>query len=109
MSKIILIQKYIRRFLVRRRLLIPSSFYQTKIWRKQRKWYKNGKSNECEKYQLNIIEQLLMCKTHKTYDRMFNNTITCKYNPHIYEDGYEYSENFDGKLTIDDNVYYFNL
>ena len=47
---IIIIQKYIRRYLIHNHLLVPSSYYQTKQWRQNRNWYKNGKSNECEKY-----------------------------------------------------------
>ena len=58
-NKIIIIQKYYRRYLVQKKLLIPSSYYQTKIWRKNRKWYNNGKSNECEKYQINNIEKII--------------------------------------------------
>ena len=54
-KQILTIQKYVRGYLTRKHILIPSSFYQTKDWRKNRKWYKNGKSNECEKYQINLI------------------------------------------------------
>lgn len=59
-KQIILIQKIIRGYLTRKNILIynnqnlhliiPQSSYQTKIWRKNKVWYKNGKSNECEKY-----------------------------------------------------------
>ena len=42
-KQIINIQKYVRRFLIQKHILIPSSFYQTKDWRKNRQWYKNGK------------------------------------------------------------------
>lgn len=47
----IIIQKHIRGFLIRNKVLIPSSYYQTKQWRKNQLWYKTGKSNECEIYQ----------------------------------------------------------
>ena len=57
-KQILIIQKYIRGYLTRKYILIPSSFYQTKDWRKNRNWYKNGKSNECEKYQINLIERI---------------------------------------------------
>ena len=45
-KQIIIIQKYIRRYLILKQILIPSSYYQTKEWRKNKKWYKNGKSND---------------------------------------------------------------
>ena len=48
-NQISIIQKNIRGYLVRKFILIPSSYYQTKEWRINRKWYKNGKSNECDK------------------------------------------------------------
>ena len=44
-KQIITIQKYVRKYLIQKHILIPSSFYQTKNWRKNRKWYNNGKSN----------------------------------------------------------------
>ncbi len=49
---------------------IVQSCYQTKIWRKNCKWYNNGKSNECEKYQIEIIERLISIKLEKTDDRL---------------------------------------
>jgi len=54
-KQILIIQKNVRRYLTHKYILISPSFYQTKNWRKNRKWYKNGKSNECEKYQINLI------------------------------------------------------
>lgn len=69
-KQILIIQKYIRGYLTRKYILIPSSFYQTKDWRKNRNWYKNGKSNECEKYQINLIEKIIAIKLMKTDDRI---------------------------------------
>ena len=43
-----------------KQILIPQSYYQTKIWRKNRTWYINGKSNECEKYQIKLIEKIII-------------------------------------------------
>lgn len=110
-DKIILIQKYIRGYIVRKNILIPSSYYQTKIWRKKRKWYKNGKFTECERYQINLIKQITNLKIVKTFERinMENNKIINNKNPLIYETGYEWSETFDGKITHQNNIYYFNL
>lgn len=110
-KQILIIQKYIRGYLTRKYILIPSSFYQTKDWRKNRNWYKNGKSNECEKYQINLIEKIIVIKLMKTDDRinMETNKIISKKNPMINNDGYEWSENFDGLLIKNNNTYYFNL
>jgi hypothetical protein len=110
-KEVIIIQKYIRRFLVRKRILIPDSYYQTKIWRKCKYWYKNGKSNECEKYQINMIEKIINNKLKKTDDRIniLKNKIESKKSPMIGDDGYEWTENFDGKLIKDNKTYYFNL
>ena len=112
LKHILIIQKYIRGFLIRRlQILIPSAYYQTKNWRKNRKWYNNGKSNECEKYQIKLIEKMLTNTLIKTDDRinMETNDIINKKNPMIKDDGYEWSENFDGKILKNNNIYYFNL
>lgn len=110
-KQIIIIQKYIRGYLIRKHILIPSSYYQTKNWRKNRNWYTNGKSNECEKYQINLIEKIIKNKLIKTNDRINTETnqIINKKNPMCNVDGYEYSENFDGLLIQNNIKYYFNL
>jgi len=109
-KQIIIIQKNIRGYLIRKHILIPSSFYQTKTWRKNRKWYKNGKYDECEKYQINLIENITKIKLNKTNDRisMITNKIVNTKKPMLNNDCYEYSENFDG-LFINTDMYYFNL
>jgi hypothetical protein len=105
------IQKYVRGYLTRKYNLIPPSYYQTKIWRKNREWYKNGKSNECEKYQIRNIEAIITVKLMKTDDRisMETNEIISKKNPMTNDDGYEWSENFDGLIIKSNNKLYFNL
>jgi hypothetical protein len=110
-DKIIIIQKYWRGYIIRKYILIPQSCYQTKKWRKDKTWYKNGKSNECEKYQVNLINKLIRIKLNKTDDRINfeTNKIINKKNPMINKDGYEWSENFDGKIINNNNTYYFNL
>jgi hypothetical protein len=110
-KSIVNIQKYIRRYLIRKKNLIPESCYQTKIWRQNRNWYKNGKSNECEKYQINSIEKILNIKLEKTNDRidMENNEIINKRNINANVNAYDFTENFDGKFVKNDNIYYFNL
>jgi len=111
-DQIIIIQKYIRGYLVRKYKLIPSSYYQTKEWRKNRFWYKTGKSNECEKYQIKLIEYIITPnKLIKTDERINieTNEIINKKNPMINNDGYEWSENFDGKIIKNNNIYFFNI
>jgi len=110
-SQIITIQKYVRVFLKRKCILIPQSYYQTKAWRKARSWYKGGKSNECEKYQIALIEKITGTILKKTHDRINMETygITSTSRPMKNSDGYEYTENFDGLLIKDTNKYYYNL
>jgi hypothetical protein len=110
-DQIITIQKYVRRYLIQKQIVIPSSSYQTKTWRQNRSWYKSGKSNECEKYQIDLIEKIIRNKLINTHERinMENYEITNNKNPMIHDDGYEWSENFDGKICLHNNTYYFNL
>jgi len=109
-DKIILIQKIIRGYLVRKHELIPKSFYQTKQWRKNQKWYHGGRSNECEKQQINIIQKILKCQIIKTSMRLNAETLEFKnvLKPFTRNDGYEWTENFDGYYK-NDIEYYFNL
>jgi len=110
-KQIIIIQKNIRRYIIKKNILIPKSLYQTKIWRKNRLWYKNGKYNECEKYQISIIEKIINLNLRRTDERINieNNSIINNKNPLINNDGYEWTENFDGKIIKNNNIYYFNL
>ena len=110
-EKIIVLQKIMRGYFIRNNIIIPNANLQTKNWRKNQKWYKNGKSNECEKYQLQQIAKIIGTQLPKTYDRiqMENNDIICNKNPLMNEDGYEWTETFDGKLLQNNNTYYFNL
>lgn len=110
-KQIIIIQKNIRRYIIKKNILIPKSLYQTKIWRKNRLWYKNGKYNECEKYQISIIEKIINLNLKRTDERINieNNSIINNKNPLINNDGYEWTENFDGKIIKNNNIYYFNL
>jgi hypothetical protein len=109
-DKIIIIQKHIRGYLTRKKVSI-SSYYQTKNWRKNRDWYKNGKSNECEKYQILLINKIIKIELNKTYDRINTETYEIIENriPMMKDDGYEWTENFDGKLIKNKNTFYFNL
>lgn len=67
--------------------------------------------NECEKYQLKLIEKIIKNKINKTDERI--NMETCNIvfnkNPLLNNNGFEYTENFDGILLFNNNIYYFNL
>lgn len=84
---------------------------QTKAWRKNQKWYKNGKSNECENYQVNMIKKITNLKgLNKTQDRLNMETLELKslQYPMREDDGFDWTENFDLK-HIGENTLYFNL
>jgi hypothetical protein len=110
-ENVIKIQKIIRGYLLRKRILIPSSLYQTKNWRKARKWYKDGKRNECEIYQRDLIERITKCKCNKTNERfnMEDMKLHTKSNPMKFENGFEWTEDFDGLIEYKDKKFYFNL
>ena len=110
-DQIIIIQKVVRGYLSRKKLLIPSSLYQTKNWRKIQKWYINGKKNECEKYQKKMTEKILKKNIEKTHERINykTNEIHIKKYPLKDPDGFDWSENFDGYLKINEKIYYFNF
>ena len=98
---------------------ITSSLFQNKEWRKSQDWYSKGKSTECEKYQIGLLEDLMGIKWNKTLDRL--NYETCEIKEKRYlgeEDGFEWSETFDGKIIQpssnplglkDVKTMYFNL
>lgn len=88
-----------------------SSKDQTKNWRTSQEWYINGKHNECEQYQIRIIEKIIGQPCVKTDDRLSTQTndIINIGNPMKQLDGFEYTEDFDGKITKNDDVIYFNL
>lgn len=90
---------------------LVSAEEQTKQWRKLQKWYFSGKKNECEIYQRELIEKIINNKCLKTNDRIkiSEKIIKSNSNPHKKNDGYDWTENFDGKVKYDDNTYYFNL
>jgi hypothetical protein len=104
-DKVIKIQKIIRGYLVRKLILIPNSKYQSKNWRLNQKWYKTGKNNECEKYQIKIINNIITkynLKLEKTNLRinMESHNLVEIINPLKLENGYEFTENFDGLIKL---------
>jgi len=91
--------------------IIVGGSKQTKNWRKKQEWYKTGKSNECEKYQIGLIYDITkQTKFEKTNDRLNMETLelkSVKY-PLKEDDGFDWTENFDLKLVSDKTIY-FNL
>ena len=101
-----------------------SSKYQTKQWRKNQNWYKGGKHTECEKYQIKLLKNIIKDRNSsfkisdskisdikKTHERinMENISIEKILYPFKKPNGFEYTENFDGKFSIDNNIFYINL
>ena len=93
--------------------IIPSNL-QTKKWRKDQDWYKDGKRTECEKYQINqlmnIFESKAIQKTNLRINIYTNETI--EISNHKFsklENKFQFSENFDGKIELNDKTIYFNL
>ncbi len=111
LNSVLKIQKFWKGSLVRKNILIPSALYQTKIWRQNRDWYQNGKSLECEKYQIKLIEKITKTTLDKTNMRMHlsKNTMINKRVITTQKDMFEITENFDGLIDNKNNSYYFNL
>jgi hypothetical protein len=92
-------------------LIITPAVSQTKDWRKTQPWYHGGKQNECELYQRQLLEQITQCKCEKTIDRINLETyqVLPSRTPMRDDDGFEWTEDFDGKQTHNKNTFYFNL
>jgi len=92
---------------------IIKSQHQTKKWRLKQPWYIDGKKNECEKYQIKQLEYIVNTKIEKTYLRIniYNITTIEINNIEISKllNKFEFSENFDGKIKLNNNIIYFNL
>lgn len=89
---------------------MTEAFNQTKVWRNKQSWYKNGKSNECENYQVESIEKIINKKLQKTYDRINPSLeIIPNKTPFKSNDGFEWTENFDRYLIHNNCKYYFNF
>jgi hypothetical protein len=86
------------------------SKYQTKIWRQQQEWYYDGKRNECEEFQIRMLEQddFIGFNLIKTIDRININTLELRYK-NKYDSIFEYTENFDRLINFKNFKIYFNL
>lgn len=88
-----------------------SSKNQTKLWRKAQSWYKNGKHNECEKFQRNFLRAGLRRDIPPTTIRLdtIDNKLTSINNPLASRGGFKYSEDFDAAWKELDIFHLVNL
>jgi hypothetical protein len=92
-------------------MIVPSEL-QSKDWRKTQSWWKGGKSNECEIYQRNQIEQITNKVCQKSNKRLNIRTMEFREhpNPLTNSDGFDWTENFDGYQQLPDGQQlYYNL
>jgi hypothetical protein len=80
--------------------IIPS-INQTKDWRKSCEWYKDGRRNECEVFQRKSVEKItgLMCVKTTTRINLRTGEMRENASPLTHNDGFDWSEDFDGKMT----------
>lgn len=90
--------------------IIPA-YLQTKEWRKGCDWYNNGKHNECEIYQRNIISSITSVPLAKSTVRINVCDYRMQANPTPMKsnDGFDWTEDFDGFFMANEKQYYFNL
>lgn len=103
--------KFVYNFSLNNKLYITPSRLQTKVWRQNQNWYKDGKQNECEIYQRSLIETITEQPCVKTNKRINNNSKKLYHVnfPLKNKDGFEWTENFDGYMKSKDRDFYFNL
>ena len=91
--------------------MIIQSKNQTKDWRKSQSWYKGGKSNECEIYQRDLIKQITGKDCPKTNMRINLRTLELVENssPLQHPDGFDWTEDFDGRQPNNQTELYYNL
>jgi hypothetical protein len=84
---------------------------QTKEWRKNQKWYQNGKFSECEKIQVIKIENMTKIPLYKTGLRLNGKTLSLEVNNHPmkHDDGFDWSENFDRVQYLGEYTLLYNL
>lgn len=88
---------------------IISSSIQTKEWRQKQEWYRGGKHNECEIYQRKLLKDFLGTDIPKCKFRLNTETneLCSKQSPLTENDGFEWTEDFDG--YVDKYKIYINL
>ena len=92
-------------------MMIILSKYQTKLWRQGQVWYKNGRFNECENYQRRLIAEITQQECKKTMKRLNINTLELSEikKPMLQDDGFNWTENFDGIQEKDGNELLYNM
>ena len=85
------------------------SSLQTKDWRLTQPWYIDGRHNECEIHQKTAIARCLGL-IDKTHDRINLERHFIRDNPEPLTevDGFDWSEDFDGKVVSKKKTIYFN-
>ena len=98
------VSNMVSNILIRCGYITPSKL-QTKDWRKAQKWYKGGKSNECELHQRRLVEVITEKPCVKTSTRINVRSMSLEdvRFPMKRPDGFDYTEDFDGRQG---NVYY---
>ena len=91
--------------------IIVPGLQQTKDWRKAQSWYIDGKHNECEIFQRKKIEEIMNVECAKTNMRFNTETIQLEMitRPLDNDNGFEWTEDFDGLSIINEKKFYFNL
>lgn len=92
--------------------VIISSRYQTKEWRLAQPWYIDGKRNECELEQRRLFPQITGFELNKMNGHRLHLSKLGVYeihDPNTSDDGFEYTEDFDGGRICSEYKYYFNL
>ena len=92
---------------------IVSSRFQTKNWRKDNICNKNGqKDGSSEKYQRRLVQEITnrVCEKRNGW-RINHRTLVLRKNtrPMKHEDGYDWSEDFDGFQNIGEVEVYYNF
>ena len=111
LKSIIYIQQKFKKYYYSKRILIVKSCNQTKEWRNSTTWYINGKKNECEIYQRDIIEKITKKKCIKSNYRFnkYSYDFIPKKEPYKSIDGFEWTEDLDGYIEYNEKQHYFNL
>lgn len=91
-------------------ILVPG-LLQTKDWRMAQSWYIDGRHNECEILQRKQVEFVMDVPCAKTNLRFNTETFALQTmtRPLDHENGFEWTEDFDGLSIIGNKKFYFNF
>lgn len=88
---------------------ITEAELQTGEWRNKQIWYKSGRHNECEKYQVKEIESITGFSMAKTRMRLHTDMLCMSSDNHSKDEMFDWTENFDGVQDTERCKLYFNL